>query len=143
MGRKPIPLAYRIDENGCHICTSHKPHVRDRYTQVNRGGKVQYMHRYLWEQINGKIPDGMYVLHKCNNRACINPEHLYLGTHAQNMRDVAKSGVRQVIPDKVIELIIELRSVMPTRKIARIYDVSQSTVSKLHNGTYNRLCQDT
>ena len=47
-------------------------------------------HRVTWEVAHGPIPDGMHVLHTCDNPRCCNPEHLKLGTHAENMRDKAE-----------------------------------------------------
>jgi HNH endonuclease len=44
-------------------------------------------HRLVWTQANGEIPVGLLILHRCNNPSCVNLEHLYLGDHAQNMRD--------------------------------------------------------
>lgn len=44
-------------------------------------------HRVAWEVWNGPIPDGLNVLHRCDNRRCIRPDHLFLGTHLDNMQD--------------------------------------------------------
>jgi hypothetical protein len=49
--------------------------------------KVKYAHRLAWQRVNGPIPNGMMVLHHCDNPPCINVEHLYLGTQKDNMRD--------------------------------------------------------
>ena len=51
---------------------------------------VESSHRIAWELTNGAVPAGLHVLHKCDNRACCNPAHLWLGTQSDNMQDKVK-----------------------------------------------------
>ena len=62
------------------------------YGKFKRGGNWWSASRTAWTFGNGSIPSKKHVLHRCDNPACVNPEHLYLGSHQDNMRDRGKRG---------------------------------------------------
>lgn len=62
------------------------------YGQLRYRGKVFYSHRIIWTGLNGPIPKGLCVLHKCDTPSCFNPAHLFLGTIAENNRDRDSKG---------------------------------------------------
>lgn len=100
MAPVPVPLEIRywakVDKRGPDECW---PWVAYRhgagYGRINRGpakaGQV-FAHRVSWEIHYGSIPDGLYVLHRCDNPPCQNPAHLFVGTTADNMRDKVAKG---------------------------------------------------
>lgn len=66
------------------------------YGRVRVGENILSAHRAAWESVNGEIPDGLCVLHKCDNPPCINVDHLFLGTQADNVADMNAKG-RQAV----------------------------------------------
>jgi hypothetical protein len=86
---KAMKIKYIIN-NDCWECISHKD-KGNGYIEIGRNGR-KYLHRYVYEIYYGEIPKNMVIMHKCDNRKCINPSHLKLGTHQDNMNDKINKG---------------------------------------------------
>lgn len=103
-------------------------------------------HRVAWEREHGPIPQGLCVLHRCDNRACVNPEHLFLGTQLDNIADREAKG-RGVPPPSRKKLtdadVAEMRRLYrrydrsggwTQARLAERFGVSRGHVSRLVNG---------
>lgn len=83
--------------------------MNNGYGRIKVDGKMVAAHRYAYELEHGPIPSGLQVLHNCYNKLCVNPSHLRIGTHADNMRDWDHTGDRlcnAVVPDCVVADVI-------------------------------------
>ena len=114
------------------------------YGNIAINNRARMTHRVSFEAKNGPIPPGMFVCHRCDTPPCINPDHLFLGTHADNMADKRAKrrgrGLRgerhplaRLSDGQVLE-IYALKGVTPQPEIARRYGIAASMVSYIHAG---------
>jgi len=110
------------------------------YGSIMEFGKRIGAHRAAWMVCNGVIPSGMQVLHKCDVRHCVNPDHLFIGTHADNHKDKVKKGRvawgekhwHCKVLNKDVEFII--KSVFSSRILSEMFNITRNHVNYLKRG---------
>jgi hypothetical protein len=84
-------------DNGCWVWTAGKANFGYGEFVVGGGEKIR-AHRWAYEETHGKIPNGLYACHRCDNPACCNPKHLFLGTPQDNVLDMVSKGRKIISP---------------------------------------------
>jgi len=144
----PIPISVRFwpkveKTPTCWNWTAFKD--KNGYGQIGSGdrSKHEYSHRVSYVLAYGEIPKGMHVLHKCDNPSCVRPDHLFLGTHVDNMQDMTKkgrgkqiaagrkgetNGNHRLTTDQVVEIKKGLAKGESQREMARKFGVSKTLI---------------
>ena len=114
------------------------PHARNRngYGKLSVDGKKWEAHRRAWYINHGPIPKGMCVCHKCDNPACINIEHLFLGTQGDNIRDCYAKGRRlppskPAVTEQTAVKIKMLAGLISNRKMSKALGVAASYIGNI------------
>lgn len=119
-------------ESGCHEWQAGL--ARGGYGKFQSDGKTTTAHRFAYSTFVGDI-GGKHVLHKCDNRKCVNPEHLFLGVPAENVADMDAKKRRGSTSKTTPEVADQMRKMLAIRRtqqyIAAQFGVSQSLVSRL------------
>lgn len=102
-----------------------------------------YIHRLSWMIANGDIPEGMQVCHKCDNRICARPDHLFLGTCGDNLQDMKGKGRHlygernteaKLTEEQVLQIHALGKTGLSQAKIAARFGVGQMTISRILRG---------
>lgn len=138
----------KVDKREHDECWPWKAYRQGRKTPYGRigykEGKLILAHRLSWIIHNGD-PGNLHVLHKCDNTLCVNPNHLFLGTHQDNMKDKVSKNRQSSLPgtnhpmvklseENVYEIRKRLSAGETLKSIAKIYGVHYSTIGYIKNG---------
>lgn len=112
--------------------------IKEGYGCFKIDGVNHAAHRLSYEAFYGDIPDGLLILHKCGNRSCVNPDHLYAGNNSQNALDALRMGTHGVaklsLEDvKVIKQLLA-EGDLTHEQIADKYGVTRPTISCIKSG---------
>lgn len=125
---------------GCWNWTGSKK--QNGYGKIRKMYRQFMVHRLAWELWNGPIPQKMCICHKCDNRSCFNPKHLFVGTLEENNHDMYKKGRyvwvygemngQHKLTNEQVRYI--KKSNFGMRKLGRIMGVAHSTISYIKRG---------
>ena len=126
--------------DGCWEWTASKTH--DGYGKFGLAGRMQGAHRIAYELYVGTIPEGLCVLHRCDNPGCCRPDHLFLGTKTDNARDCinkgrgadrsgGKHGMAKLTEAQVLSIRAKHNEGARNIDIAEEYGVSQNHISNV------------
>lgn len=129
-------------ENGCWLWKG--AIGKNGYGALNVNGKVILAHRYSFILHHEKIPKGLFVCHKCDIRNCVNPEHLFLGTNHDNVKDMIKKGRKNPVKgsaspsaklneEKVKQIKQFLKEGMRSPELAKLFNIGKRQIIYIKN----------
>jgi len=126
--------------SGCWLWIGYT--TRTGYALFSMNGKLQSVHRYSYRHFKGEIPIGMQVCHRCDVRNCVNPDHLFLGSNADNQQDSWKKGRRNHLRGDSYRLsklsednVRDIKTKrLDAKGFGRLYGVGSSNVYKIWQG---------
>ena len=130
-----------LQENGCNTWNLSKS--TSGYGICTYKNKRWYTHRLSFKLHKGELLPGMHICHSCDNRLCVNPEHLFQGTPKDNESDKInkKRNVRGTASHyskltlQQIKMILALKGTGSARKVGELFEVSQQTISRIWRGS--------
>lgn len=140
-GKKPTPIEQRFfqkfefgAQHECWLWTGKLHNLG--YGKIYSYKTAFFAHRIAYEIFVGPIPSDLCVCHRCDMRNCVNPTHLFLGTHADNMRDKAKKlrGPHKLNKKDILAIRKHLADGQSCRSIGKIFGVDHVTIMCIAHG---------
>lgn len=126
----------KIVDSGCHEWQS--TIKRDGYGQFHHDGRAQRAHKVSYELFKGEVPSGVVIMHTCDNKKCVNPDHLKLGTTRDNIADMDAKKRRGTKSKLTNADVAEIKKMLADRhsqqSIADKFGVYQTTISRIKLG---------
>lgn len=143
MGRREEPFDVRfrrhyVKTDACWIWF--KDFYPNGYGHFTFRGVQKGAHRWSYERYVGQIPNGMIVCHNCDNRSCVNPEHLFLGSQQDNITDCVKKGRNPKgekngmakLSEQAVRFILANNS-LSSRKLSKMLGVTRHSITNVRN----------
>lgn len=134
-------IGFTVNEAGCWICGL--PVNSAGYPTTKANGKITTAHRYVYETTFGEIPKGLIVRHKCDEKRCINPAHLELGSYQDNVTDRvergrsavgSKNGKAKLTEDQAKQIKGLLKCDFTISELSRNFGVDRRTIRDIRDG---------
>jgi hypothetical protein len=141
----------RVKKGGRDECWPWTGSLNSGYGQFrNQAGEIELAHRASWRMFVGPIPDGMHMLHRCDNPPCVNPAHLFLGSQNDNVQDMwakkranpgTSRGEKHGMAKLTAEIVKEIRKSSDMGTVLALrYGVSHSTITDIrHRRIWNHI----
>lgn len=123
-------ITTKMNEDNCWL---YSKLIMKGYGHINVKGIKIPAHRLSYEMHNGAIPEGMYICHKCDVRHCVNPHHLFPGTHLDNMQDKAAKGraSKKLTDNCVVTIKQRIANGESELSISKDFNVNRQTINRI------------